>query len=310
MPEGDTIRRLADLLSDRFVGQEVVSNVFRHPRLVRADFTGATLTNVDARGKHLLIRFSNDYSIHVHLRMNGSVYPRLAAEVQAHRRRFEIQLTDGWVSAVDIPVLQILRTRDEGRVVGHLGPDLCGNYCHEIARRRLSEAGETPISEALLDQRIVAGFGNIYSVETPFIVGINPQTPVSSLDNVDGLLSLAVGLIRTNARRGPQNTTGRKIHLTDHWVLSGNLRICKVCGTELKKLSSKATPWGRRTSWCPECQLSENTEVNLVRAAKLLARHPCRAMVDVGLGKLIQAVDQPVRSEFLRSNEGGLKRIR
>ncbi len=310
MPEGDTLRRLADMLAARFVGQEVVGNLFRHPRYATSDFSGATLTSVDARGKHLLMRFSNGYTVHVHLRMTGAVYPRFPAEIRAHRRKFEIEMTDGWIVAVDIPILGIMRTIDERHAVGHLGPDVCGHYDHELAIKQLSSAGDVPISQAMLDQRVVAGFGNIYAVETPFVTGINPNTFVSSLTNLEGLLSIGVGLIRTNARRGPQNTTGRNIHLTNHWVLSREIRRCKVCGSDLVKRSGRETAWTRRTSWCEQCQPLTNTQVDLTRAAKLLAGHPCRNIVDLKTGKLLVPVDKPVISAALRSNEGGMKRSR
>lgn len=310
MPEGDTLRRLADMLASRFQGQQVVSSVFRHPRYATTDFTGTTLESVDSRGKHLLIRFSNGYSIHVHLRMTGAVYPRFAAEVRPHNRKFEIQLSNGWMTAVDIPILGVMKTKDEGRVIGHLGPDICGNYDHELATENLTAAGRIPTTQAMLDQRLVAGFGNIYAVETPFIVGINPHTPVSSLSNAEGLLAIAVALIRTNARRGPQNTTGRKIHLTDHWVLSNSIRQCKVCGAKLRKLSGRETPWKRRTSWCPNCQSPENCTVDLDRATKLLRSHPCRKAVELSTGQLLLPVNERVVTARLRPNEGGLKRSR
>lgn len=294
MPEGDTLRRLADLLATRFNGQKVISTLFRHPRYVNSDFTGATLDNVDARGKNLLMRFSNGYTIHVHLRMSGSVHPWFAKQIPSWKRSFEIQFSDGWVTAVDIPVLGIMRTQNESRAIGHLGPDICGYYNHELAIQQLSEAGDLSISAAMLDQQIMAGFGNIYAVETPFIVGINPKCPVNKIVNVEAMLSIGVALIRTNARRGPQNTTGQKLRFSDHWVLNRSIKKCKVCGAELIKVSGKMTQWGRRTSWCNHCQSPENSVVDLARASKLLKRHPCSNLVNLSTGTLLEPLTQPV----------------
>ena len=310
MPEGDTIRRLADSLTAKFAGSEVVSSRFRHPRLATVDLGGATFVEADARGKHLLMRFSNDYSIHVHLRMDGSVYNRFVPEVAASRRKFEIQLNSGWITAVDIPVLEMQRTKREQQVVGHLGPDICGNYDHESATSRFRSAGSVPVTQAMLDQQVVAGFGNIYAVETPFIVGINPYTQVDRLSNASGLLTIGVGLIRTNARFGPQNTTGKRLSRSEHWVLSRKIFQCKVCGEHMQRVAGRDSPWKRRHAWCPRCQPAENTEVDLDRAAELLALHPCREIVDLAQGKLIADVSHPVRSERLTSNEGGRKRMK
>lgn len=310
MPEGDTIRRLADSLSSNLAGQTVKSSLFRHPRLSTVDLAGTTLSGADAYGKHLLMRFSNGDTLHVHLRMTGSVYRRFVGEVPPHRRKFEIEFENAWCTGVDMPILELMRTRDEHRALAHLGPDVCGSYDHSLALARLTAASEIPISQALLDQRIVAGFGNIYAVETPFIVGVSPMTPVQRLSNVDGLLSIAVGLIRTNARFGPQNTTGRRLKLTEHWVLSRNIHLCKICGSKLIRLSGSETPWQRRTAWCAECQAMEPAQVDLARAARLLSLHPCRQIVDLAGGKLTANTSSPVHTLSLRANEGGRKRMK
>lgn len=310
MPEGDTIRRLADSLSQRFAGQSIKSSIFRHARLATVDLTGKTFLQADARGKHLLLRFSNAYTIHIHLRMTGSVYLRFAGEVRPERRKVEIQFENGWATAIDIPVLDMLRTQDESSVVGFLGPDICGAYDHAAAIQRFYATTSVPITQALLDQRLAAGFGNIYAVETPFIVGINPYTCVDRLSNFEGLLAVAVGLIRTNARYGPQNTTGKNLRWTNHWVLSRKTFQCKVCGTKIERVPGANSPWRRRHAWCTKCQPTDATEVNLARAAKLLAMHPCRQIVDLATGQFTTDVSEPVKTEFLRANEGGRKNMK
>lgn len=297
MPEGDTIRRLADTITKKHAGRTVISSCFRHPRLAMVDLTGTSLLHADARGKHLLLRFSNRYTLRVHLRMSGAVYHRFAPDIPSRKRVFEIQLQSGWMTGVDLPVMDLMRTRDEGRAVGFLGSDVCGVYDHDAAVQALRNAADKPVAQAMLDQRIVAGLGNIYAVETPFIVGINPHMRVERIVDLSALLAIGVGLIRTNARLGPQNTTGRNLRRTEHWVLGARIYQCKVCGTKLHRQAGSETPWRRRTAWCVRCQPDDAVAVNLERATKLLALHPCRHLVDLSTGKLKLDVTQPVKTE-------------
>src|SRR5918995_796674 len=100
-----------------------------------------------------------------------------------------------------------LAEKIDRRFAGHLGPDLCGPEGPDLDEvlDRLHEAVDEPLAGALLDQRIAAGFGNVYAVELPFVVGVAPQQPVGSITGLDGLLALGTAMIRTNAARGPQN---------------------------------------------------------------------------------------------------------
>lgn len=305
MPEGDTIRRLADSLTAKFAGGTVESATFRHPRLATIDLDGTRLLEADAFGKHLFLRFSHGYSIHVHLRMSGSVYHRAVPEVSSARRKFEIRLDRGSITAVDIPVLEYLRTNRERHITARLGTDVCGAYDGVTATKRFLTAGDMPVTQAMLDQRFVAGFGNIYAVETPFIVGVNPYSPVNQLSNASALLAVGVGLIRTNARYGPQNTTSRNLSRTEHWVLSERSFQCRICGDRLVRISGRNSPWQRRHAWCPNCQPEGKTDVDLTRAAKLLALHPCRELVDLVNGRLLSDVSHPVRTEYLRAMPDG-----
>lgn len=310
MPEGDTIRRLADNLTAKFGGSTVVRSTFRHPRLATVDLGGTELLEADAFGKHLFLRFSNGYSIHVHLRMGGSVYGRIAPEISAARRRFELRLDGGSITGVDIPVLEFLRTSRERNITARLGTDVCGAYDGDAATKRFVAAADLPVTQAMLDQRFVAGFGNIYAVETPFIVGVNPYTPVNRLSDAGALLAIGVGLMRSNARHGPQNTTSRNLSRSDHWVLSGRNYLCRICGERLVRISGRNSPWQRRHAWCPKCQPEGKTEVDLARAAKLLALHPCREIIDIAQGRLIADVSQPVRAKQSTARYGGRRSMR
>ena len=294
MPEGDTLRRLADKLGARFVGERVVSNAFRHPRLATSDLSGKVLSSVDATGKHLLCRFDDDITMHLHLLMQGKVMFDTTVEAPEWRRRFEIEFESGTLTGVDVPLLHLIPTRNEQDLLGQLGPDLCGSYDHAVALARLEAAQDMQLAEALLDQTVIAGFGNIYAVETPFICGVSPFTRIGDIDDVRYVLSIGASLIRTNATLGPQNTTGRNLHLAEQWVLPSRTTSCGICGDRLGRLSGQQSPWRRRTAWCPSCQPNDATRPDLDRAARLLSLHPARRMIDFANGELLADTAEPV----------------
>ncbi len=283
MPEGDTIARLAASLDDRAVGRNVQSMVVRHPRLATLDLTGETLVRTSSHGKHLFLHFSDGTALHIHLLMQGRVMFGRAWDTEEWRRRFEIRFDDGTeVIGIDIPLLHHIDSDATGEFTSHLGPDLCGQLDLDLAHDRVLSAGDMHLSAALLDQRHLAGFGNIYAVEVPFICGISPYAPVDEIVGLDTLLAIGAALIRTNALRGPQNTTGRKLHLGDTWMLDTKRRDCPLCGSDIEKRPGKATPWRRRTAWCTQCQADANRCVDVERATKLLGMHPARHLLALG----------------------------
>ena len=256
MPEGDTIRRLAERIDRRFAGQRCQRSVTRDPRLTHVDFAGAVLIGADAVGKHLLVRFDDGRTLFAHLRMTGSFVVGRAAPEPAWRRRVELWMEDGRLTGVDVPVLGVVATADEYRIVGHLGPDLCGPVAPDVDEvvERLIAAPDVPLAGALLDQRNVAGFGNLYAVELPFVVGVSPNQPVGSVEGLPVLVGIGTAVIRTNAARGPQNTTGRRLTDADHWIYGRRGRPCPLCGTRLDGWDERASPWRRVSTWCPTCQ--------------------------------------------------------
>lgn len=297
MPEGDTIRRMANAIERRFLGQEITRSVFRHPSLALTKLDGATLESADARGKHLLVRLSDSRTLHAHMLMQGRVSFRRAYDVPDWRRRFEIEFETGVMTGIDVPKIEIMRTRDETQAVAHLGPDLCGRYDHEEAARRLRTAGSRPLGGSLLDQRLIAGFGNIYAVETPFICGITPFQAVDSITDVERIVAVGAALIRTNARLGPQRTTGQSRVRAEHWVLPRERRRCLVCGAPMTRYSGKQSPWQRRLAVCPRCQPEKSqVSVNTDRVRALLRTHPAMKILDLEAGTLTVPTDEPVES--------------
>jgi len=277
MPEGDTIRRLAEKINRRFSGQRCTRCITRDPRLVGVDFEGCRFVGADAVGKHLLVRFDDGRTLHAHLRMTGSFVVGPAAAEPEWRRRVELWLEDGRLTGLDVPVLGVVATRREDAVIGHLGPDLCAAEPpdpDEIVAR-LTDRPDEPLAGALLDQRNVAGFGNLYAVELPFIVGVAPHQPVGSIDGLGALVGLGTAVIRVNAARGPQNTTGRRMQLDDHFVYGRRRRPCPICATPLAGWDERASPWRRVSVWCPTCQeLTATRAVDVTRGRRLLALHP------------------------------------
>ena len=279
MPEGDTIRRLADKIGKRFVGERCVRCVTRDPRLVGVDLAGATLSSTDAVGKHLFLRFDNGVTVHSHLLMTGSWTVGPVAGEPEWRRRIELWMDTGRLTGIDLPIVEVIPTADETGVIGRLGPDLCGPDEPDLDEivTRLCRVPDAALATALLDQRNVAGFGNVYAIEVPFICGVSPNQPVGSISGLADLVGVGAAVIRTSAERGPQNTTGRRLTTADQWIYARRRRPCPICATTLDGWDERASPWGRTSVWCPDCQRLDDTRVvDKARPMKLLALHPAR----------------------------------
>lgn len=279
MPEGDSIRRLAERITSRFAGERCERCVTRDPRLVGFDVTGYRLREADARGKFLLIRFDDGRTLFAHLGMDGSFSVGPAAREPEWRRRVELWMASGRLTGIDVPELGVIATTDEDRIVGHLGPDLCAPVAPDLGAvvERMQGHPDEPLAGALLDQRNVAGFGNVYAVELPFIVGVSPSQPIGTVDGLRDLLGIGTALIRSNAAHGGQNTTGRRLRTADHWAYGRRGRPCPLCATRLDGWGEGDSPWRRVAVWCPACQPVEATRATDVsRARRLLALHPAR----------------------------------
>jgi endonuclease-8 len=278
MPEGDTLRRLANKIVERFAGDTVERSVMRDPRLVGVDLAGRVLIDADAYGKHLFVRFDDGRSVHAHLLMTGSFSVGPASREAEWKRRIELWLGRGRLTGESVPVLGVVPTSDEHTITSMLGPDLCspsGAPDPVAIAERLNRAPDEPFTGALLDQRNVAGFGNVYVNDVPFIVGVSPFQPVGTIEGVADAVAIATALIRTNAELGPQNTTGRRLATDARWVHGVGRRPCPVCGERLEYRSDRDTPWGRSITWCPQCQqLDDQRSVDLTRARRLIALHP------------------------------------
>ena len=283
MPEGDTIWQLADRITDRFVGETCHDTVTRHPKLLRVDFVGQRLVAAEAIGKFLCLRFDDERTLVSHLRMDGSWTMGKRSSAPEMSRYIELCFDSGWLTALDMPQIEVVDTVDEDDVVGHLGPDLCTSDIADLPNRlrdvaaQMRDRSDTALATAMLDQRLVAGFGNVYAVELPFMVGVSPFHPTNDIDGLDDFLHIGAALIRVNASRHVRNTTGRRLHTADQWIYGKARGRCPWCSAVLKNARDRDTPWGRTTVWCPTCQPDRpNAHVDVGRAREALALHPAR----------------------------------
>ncbi len=278
MPEGDTLRRLADRINDRFAGDRVERSVTRDPRLTGVDFTGAVLVAADAYGKHLFVRFDDGRSLHAHLLMTGGFEVGRPSREAEWKRRVELWFDSGRLTGVSVPILGVLPTNREHEITDRLGPDLCDPAevpDVDVIVALMAADPDAPLTGALLDQRNVAGFGNIYANDVPFITGVNPFQPVGSIVGLGALVAVGTALIRTNAERGPQNTTGRRLHTDARWVHGVGKRPCPICGSRLEYCGDQETAWRRSITWCPTCQpRRDRVDVDVVRTRRLIGLHP------------------------------------
>ena len=256
MPEGDTVFRTARRLDEALVGGEVARFDLRVPRFATLDLTGQPILSSIARGKHLLLRIG-DSTLHSHLRMDGAWLVYRAGEKWRHPA-FKVRAIVGTAQreavGIDLAEIEVVPTRDEDELVGHLGPDPLGPDWDAVEAARRVSADTRSIHVALLDQRNVAGFGNEYAAELLFLRGILPTTPAPEVD-VPALLDLGVRTIRANRDRRHRTFTGVDRPGQGTWVYGRAGRQCRRCGTPIRRGEQGADPTRERiTFWCPMCQ--------------------------------------------------------
>jgi endonuclease-8 len=276
MPEGDTIFRAAQALHKALASRVVTRFESVYPALTRvADdhpIVGRTIESVTARGKHLLIAFSGDLILRTHMRMNGS-WHLYRPDAQWRRPARDVRVLVGTDYAVavgfNVPVAELLTRRelDRHKQVSALGPDLLAGHQEDRfdsveVVRRMREHARDAIADVLLNQRVVAGIGNVFKSEILFVAGIHPFTPVSQLDDAELQRIIAVALeqlrsnvlerSRTLAPSIGRRTTRRLDPSAKLWVYSRGGKACRTCGTAI--LSRKTGVDARVTYWCPKCQ--------------------------------------------------------
>lgn len=253
MPEGDTVWRTARSLDRALSGAHACVD-FRVPELATRDLSGV-ITSTISRGKHLLTRFDDQITVHTHLRMEGSWHlyrPGQPWLRPSHEARLVITTTDWVAVGFALGFVELVATDSENDVVGHLGPDLLGpDWDEEEAVRRLGAQPERPIGEALLDQRNLAGIGNLYRAELCFVSGVHPATAAAKVD-LPRLVRRAKAMLEANKERPEQSTTGDLRRDRRVWVYRRDGKPCRRCRTRI--LRGELGEPSRSTYWCPSCQ--------------------------------------------------------
>jgi endonuclease-8 len=257
MPEGDTIHHAAKRIRRVLEGRVPEELSTPHPRHGRDRWPerleGQAVRAVDAHGKHLFLRFEGGLVLHSHLRMTGlwGVYPQGRRWRRAPRRAWLVIRAAGHdVVQFDGPVLELLtegRTRFDQRLAG-LGPDVLAEE-FDSARflRRLREDDPTrAVGDALLDQRTLAGIGNIWKAEGCWEAGIDPWRPTGTVS--DGEVLSIVDAVRPRMRRSADRGFEREAIR----VYGRAGRPCPRCGAPVRARGQGDD--NRRTYWCPECQ--------------------------------------------------------
>ena len=281
MPEGDSVFRAAAQLHAALAGQQLISSDFRVPRFATLKLGGWTVTEVVPRGKHLLMRVEGParqgsgspaepdrLTIHSHLKMEGTwqVYPPGGRwRKPGFTARCVLRTKSADAVGFSLGILEVVRTSEEDSIVGHLGPDLLGpDWDLAEAERRIRAAPDVPIGVALLDQRNLAGIGNIYRCEACFLSGVHPASPVSAVPDLRTLMTDAKQLLEANLGPGRRVTilnprgmpVGRMAGRPGYWVYGREHQPCLKCRTPVRRgvLGKPNGEEERDIYFCPRCQ--------------------------------------------------------
>lgn len=274
MPEGDTIYRAARALGVALEGRVVTRFETALAPLASVDddtpVAGRTVNKVESRGKWLLIHFSGDLILVTHMLMSGSwhIY-RSGERWQRPRREMRVVIATAEFAAVafNVPVAKFYTadTLARNSAIPKLGPDLLGaEFSENDAKARLLAHGNEEIANVLLNQRVMAGLGNVYKSEVLFACGVHPFRLVSRLKpaEVECLLERAQRFLEANVKDGAEvgmvTYTGlrRTTRSADPgarlWVYRRQGKECRRCGATI--LMQRQGPGARSSYWCPECQ--------------------------------------------------------
>lgn len=270
MPEGDTIFRTAARLRSCLAGRLIAGAESRRgltAALPAKTLVGKTVIAIEARGKHLLMHLDDGRTIHSHMGMTGSWHVYGPGEAwQKPQRQAELVLTtDAAVVVCFSPKLLELLSPAEVRThrwLARLGPDiLSARFDEDEALRRLRVHNAAPIGEAIMNQTILCGIGNVYKSEVLFVAGVNPFVEVGQLpdDVLRRVLCQARRLMRRNLRGYPRRT---RLRGDGHaqWVYGRSGQACLKCGTKIQL--RRQGDLGRTTYWCPGCQKMEGPRMN------------------------------------------------
>jgi endonuclease-8 len=257
VPEGDTVWLAAQRLNAALAGQVLLRSDFRVPSLATVDLSGQTVESVRPRGKHLLTRLSGGLTLHTHFRMDGTWHLYRPGDRWTGGPDWQVRAvleTAGWQAVgYRLPVVELVA--DERGAVGHLGPDVLGpDWDLDLAVANLLREPGREIGMALLDQRLLAGLGNLYRTEVLFLRGLTPWLTVDDVPDLPGLVRTGRRLMMANRGHWEQSTTGNLRSGEHHWVFERSGRPCRRCGTRILSAPQGQAPYERLSYWCPRCQ--------------------------------------------------------
>lgn len=260
MPEGDSVAGDAMRLRPLLEGREIVA-LDGSAGSVRSNsgrIVGQIVTAVRTAGKNLIVDFASGYSIRVHLGMTGRWVILDGDRRTPGRAKVALTTSTHRVACIDAPTVDMKRTKAIENDLHRLGPDvLSPDFDADAATRRAQTRLSDPIARVLLDQRVVAGIGNVYKSELSFLRGIHPLTRVGDLksDQLTDLFTEAQTLLTANVGPGPRTTTGSRAPDRTTWVYGRAGRPCRRCSNRIMHQSLD----GRATFWCPSCQPEPTT---------------------------------------------------
>lgn len=261
MPEGDVLARLARLLTRSLGDQQLVRSDLRWPGAAGADFTGQRSTGTVSYGKHLLTRFEDGRTLHTHMRMDGVWRARISRTPPEPLRQPMVRAvlaTEQWTCVGEhLGMLTVLRTRDEPRLLGHLGPNLMTEgdalvAALDLAAENFAGQRERPVGEVLLDQSVAAGIGTIYLAETLWRHQISPWRAVELVPDARGLYATAAALMRRSADAATLTATGSRERTTHVHGREG--LACARCGRPIAVAPIGRPAMERPAFHCPACQ--------------------------------------------------------
>lgn len=241
MPEGDAARRTALALDAALAGRTLTGSDFRVPRFATVDLRGQRVTGTRAVGKHLLTRTDAGLTVHSHRRMEGRwvTGPAGLRTGPGHQIRVVLRTPDTAALGVRLAMVEVARTADEGRWVGHLGPDILDDGFDPA----LDLPPGRPLVETLLDQRVIAGLGTMWAAETAFAAGVSPYGSPGDADLQPALTRIRAQMLDSVRGRRPPMMVFERTGLP-----------CRACGTPIRSGRVGVPPHDRITYWCPTCQ--------------------------------------------------------
>lgn len=259
MPEGDVVRLTAARLAQALAGRRLGRVELRWPGVDDATFLDSTVTTVAAYGKHLLVRVDTGATLHTHLRMEGSWYVARSGSDQAVARSPYVRAVlgnDTWTAVgYRLGMLDVVRTRDEHSVIGHLGPDILADDLTVdtglVRAHLLRDDPDVTVAEALLDQTRLAGIGTIFASESLFVTRLSPW--LNLVDVPEPALAAVLAAARDLMQRSVSDGLGSRARL----VHGRAGRPCVRCGTTVVVRQARRPPFERPIFFCPGCQCNE-----------------------------------------------------